>query len=226
MPFDAAKDALIFEAKWDALACVKLVRLARGAAAVPDPAPWHKGGSGPGVFFADRWSTALARFVSTANNLPAGSRAALVVDHDPPDASGQAPATSITTRLVAESIVVAMPPLPVAGGLHSLPAVRGVILGVWLMPDNAANGAIERFLLDPANPPNPVAGFTLQAMQQARALGADVQPVNEAKALVRSYLAWHDKPDDDYGAAVGKNRFSPPTPLVGQFVGWFDAMFP
>jgi hypothetical protein len=182
---------------------------------------------GPGVFGTRGWPSAVTQFSATATNVPGGSRIAVVIDHDLPDAGGQSPAGKLTAALNLLSPAIPVPPLSSPGGLHSFSTTRGVLLGAWFMPDNATNGAaIERFLLDPNNPPNLVAAHAVSAFQHARTLGADAQHPYEEKAIVRSYLAWHQKPDEDYGEAVSKGRFSPPTPLVARFVQWFDAMFP
>lgn len=228
MPFDPTQDALIFEGAWDAHACVELLRSNPWNRSLPDAASTsqHRA-EGPGVFYANRWSIALSRFMATATTLSPGSRVALVVDHDPPDAGGQQTSAAVRAKLTTLlSPNASAPSLPVAGGLDGLVTGNGVTLGIWFMPDNAQFGAIEHFLLDPKRPPNDLAKWAVEATAEARNRGGTAKPENISKSIVRTYLAWHDKPDENYGEAVKKGRFDLNHTLAQQFVAWFDRVFP
>jgi hypothetical protein len=227
MPFNPSRDALIFEGAWDAHACVALLRSEHWNRPLPGAESiFRHREPGSGIFFADRWPTALSRFAATATTLQPGSRVALVVDHDPPDGGGQQTSAAVASRL-GELLPpnTALPTLPRAGGLDGIVTTNGVTVGIWFMPDNAEFGAIERFLLDPAQP-NPLAKWAIEATTKARGLGGTAKPQHEAKSILRTYLAWHDKPDEDYGEAVKKGRFNLGHALAQQFVAWFDRMFP
>lgn len=228
MPFDPTRDALIFEGAWDAHACVEMLRSKHWNRSLPDAESTARHGEvGPGVFYANCWSIALSRFAATATTLRPGSRVALVVDHDPPDDGGQQTSAAVASKLATLLTPNAsVPILPKAGGLDGLVTETGVTVGIWFMPDNARLGAIEHFLLDPAQPSNALDQWAVEATAEARNRGGTAKPEHFAKSIVRTYLAWHDKPDEDYGEAVKKERFVLNHTLAQQFVAWFDRVFP
>ena len=99
-------------------------------------------------------------------------------------------------------------------------------VGVWLMPDNQQDGALEDFLrtlVDEADELLPHAQeSTTQAKQRH---GANFRDVDEQKAVLHTWLSWQEVPGLPYGTAIRAQYFRPDSPAAERFVAWFRRVF-
>lgn len=98
-------------------------------------------------------------------------------------------------------------------------------VGVWLMPDNRQQGAIEEFLLALIDPADPLLGHAGRATVEARALGATFPDTAVKKAELRAWLAWCEDPGFPYGRALGAGYFDSDRAAADPFVNWFSRLF-
>ena len=97
--------------------------------------------------------------------------------------------------------------------------------GVWLMPDNRREGALEDFLLDLINPTDPLLTHARGATAHAKALGAAFPGNATRKAELRAWLAWCEEPGLPYGSALRAGYFRHDSPDSEAFVVWFRELF-
>jgi len=102
---------------------------------------------------------------------------------------------------------------------------RYLRVGVWLMPDNESEGAIERFLIEliPENDP-----LLDKARKCISRIPTDERPFegDETKALIRTWLAWQSDPGQPPGQAISADSFDVKAELALQFVNWVQRLFP
>jgi hypothetical protein len=113
----------------------------------------------------------------------------------------------------------ATPTVPATGGTL-ITAPRMPSVGIWLMPDNRADGMIEDFvaMLIPA-------GDSL--LPRAR-MAVDSVPVEErrfaashySKAAIHTWLAWQEEPGVKMGAAITRRYLHEDSPIAGDFISW------
>lgn len=99
---------------------------------------------------------------------------------------------------------------------------RSITLGLWMMPNNDEQGAVEDFLLKMIPDDDsllPLAKSCLETVPRT-------QRPNESKALVRTWLAWQEEPGRPLGPAVTEVYFDLNAPLARRFVNWIQRLFP
>lgn len=101
----------------------------------------------------------------------------------------------------------------------------GTHVGVWLMPDNSRQGAIEEFLLELIRPNDPLLEHAARATGQASAIGATFPETARRKAELRAWLAWQESPGLPYGSALGAGYFDSDRTVADPFVNWFTRLF-
>ncbi len=103
-------------------------------------------------------------------------------------------------------------------------------LGIWVMPDNSANGTIEDFLGSLV--PHHDQGIWDHACA-ATDTAADLvftEPQTgptaswRSKAQLRTWLAWRPEPGLPYGSAIGKGYFDTSGGLAPKFVKWVQSL--
>ena len=100
-------------------------------------------------------------------------------------------------------------------------------VGVWLMPDNERDGALEHFLETLVAESDPLIEHARSATSQAKDLGArfaDNDNVHR-KAVLHAWLAWQEEPGLPYGSAIRAQYFRHDSPVAGRFVAWFRRVF-
>ena len=115
-------------------------------------------------------------------------------------------------RLPAEGLVV--------GNEH------GRRLGVWIMPDNASDGALEDFLIRIISD----AGQTMlehatDTVAKARDAGAPVREAHLQKARLYSWMALQDPPSRHPREALYSRALDPAHPYAIPFVEWFKRLY-
>lgn len=130
---------------------------------------------------------------------------------------------AIASRLVSVGLTPPADP-PTAGYVDFCEAFQ-TRTGVWLMPNNGREGALEDFLIDLIHPTDPLLSHARSATDQAQELGAAF-PVNATrKAELRAWLAWCEEPGLPYGTAIKAGYFPHDSPDSEVFVTWFRELF-
>jgi hypothetical protein len=99
-------------------------------------------------------------------------------------------------------------------------------LGIWIMPDNTADGCLETFLkyLLPANSSD-VWGHACSSAKTAKDLGAAWREAHEPKVQLYTWLAWQDPPGQAPGTALAKSILDPTSESAKLFVAWFKKLY-
>ena len=106
-------------------------------------------------------------------------------------------------------------------------ATYGARVGVWLMPDNERDGALEHFLETLVAESDRLIEHARRATSQAKDLGARFADNDNAhrKAVLHAWLAWQEYPGLPYGSAIRAQYFRHDSPVAGRFVAWFRRVF-
>lgn len=99
-------------------------------------------------------------------------------------------------------------------------------LGVWVMPDNGARGALEDFLVDLVPPGDIHWGPACESVAAAKQRGALFPEQYRSKAEIHTWLAWQKEPGVPFGRAVKSTYFLHDAVGALAFVAWFRRMFP
>jgi len=114
-----------------------------------------------------------------------------------------------------------------ASGFVSHSAHINARIGVWLMPDNSAPGAIEEFLyaMVPDIAPD-LFGHAKRSANDAKSIhDAPFRPADLKKAELRTWLAWQNPPGRLYGPAVTGGLLDLQSELATRFVSWFRRLY-
>lgn len=153
-------------------------------------------------------------------------RAGLVVDYDFPEReSSQVNRWRSLRQLFREDFDCELPPAPPAEGwTGQIQRAEGTIdVGIWLMPDNQTEGALEAFAARLVSSNDVLLDYTddcLDALPEQHFAEKD-----RDKALIHTWLAWQQKPNMRIGEAVSRGVFDVEQPLAGRFVAWVRRLF-
>ena len=114
--------------------------------------------------------------------------------------------------------------LPAEGFIADVPDYQ-VRVGVWLMPDNRASGALEHFLTDLIDENDPLLTLAYESTTAARGLGAAFPEVKHVKAVIHAWLSWQEEPGRPFGTAIKAEYFDADSPTALAFLRWFDELF-
>ncbi len=101
---------------------------------------------------------------------------------------------------------------------HEIPA------GIWIMPDNDREGALEEFVMELVPDDDglwPYSEEVIQDLPEQRFSDAD-----EGKALIHTWLAWQETPREPIGRAISQDVLRSDADLAAQFVDWVQRFFP
>ena len=120
-----------------------------------------------------------------------------------------------------------VPTTPVTGGFISPPSKGSSLprVGIWLMPDNSAGGALEDFLYNLAPQSNQLlnhAQSSINTIPKGHRLFADK---DNQKALLRTWLAWQENPGRPFGTAIKAKYLNGSAPDATAFVNWLRKLF-
>lgn len=122
---------------------------------------------------------------------------------------------AVRGRLTVSGVPEALPPEGYVGeGLR--PDNR---VGVWIMPDNGARGMLETFLATLVPPEDAVWPYATEAVDGARARGAQFGSVD--KARIYTWLAWQDPEGRPFGTAITSRTLVHNSAVAERFAGWF-----
>ena len=115
--------------------------------------------------------------------------------------------------------------MPPEGFVGESPTYRARV-GVWLMPDNQQEGALEDFLMTLVEEADKLMPHAQSSTTQAKkSHGADFRDVNEKKAVLHAWLAWQEEPGLPYGTAIRARYFRQDSAVAERFVAWFRRVF-
>lgn len=149
-----------------------------------------------------------------------GRSVGFVLDADgDPEASWQA----VRTRL--GDVGLTLPDeIPEGGFVGDAVAYKSRV-GVWLMPDNRRQGALEAFLRDLIDEEDRLLPLAESSTTRASEEGAAFPQTRREKAVLHTWLAWQQRPGVPYGMAVGAKFFQHESPAATAFVDWFRRVF-
>jgi hypothetical protein len=104
-------------------------------------------------------------------------------------------------------------------------AAEGILprFGAWMMPDNAAQGALEDFIAALIAPDDclwPHAQETIRTLPERR-FGESAAP----KALMHTWLAWQEEPRLPYGLAITKRYLDGDHDKAQALMAWVQRLF-
>ena len=114
--------------------------------------------------------------------------------------------------------------IPPAGFVGESPRFRARV-GVWLMPDNQREGALEDFLETLVQAEDPLLPHAKESAERAKALGARYPDSKAGEAVLRTWLAWQEDPGLPYGSAIRARFFRHDSPTAESFVAWYRCLF-
>lgn len=102
-------------------------------------------------------------------------------------------------------------------------------IGIWSMPNNEKEGMLEDFLMEMAEQSNYTGGiqYAKNCVEKAKENNlTSFKDTHKSKAIVHTYLAWHNEPSFTFGKAIAKKEsFNPNTPLTKDFIEWLKNLF-
>ena len=98
--------------------------------------------------------------------------------------------------------------------------------GLWMMPDNNAQGMLENFisfLIPEDDDLLPIVDETLNRLE-SNGLNR-YKSVHHEKARVHTWLAWQETPGTPMGLAITKKYLTTRPAICGDFVNWLNRLF-
>lgn len=123
------------------------------------------------------------------------------------------------------SVGVSAPGGPPAEGYVGTSARYESRVGVWLMPDNQRDGALEDFLQTLIAGEDLLISHASSATDTAAAVGARFRPQWRLKAVIHAWLAWQEQPGLPYGAAIKARYLGHEGEVADRFVAWFKRLY-
>jgi hypothetical protein len=150
-----------------------------------------------------------------------------VIDAD--DVTGDPPGRQPTWQAVCHRLrqmSITPPSEPPVDGFVDSVGDPGPRIGIWIMPDNVADGEIETFLLSLTEQTSPLWQHVRSATTSARVdHGADFTGSNQPKAELACWLAWQKEPAMKYGEAMQAGKFDCSKDVAVRFVDWICRLF-
>ena len=118
--------------------------------------------------------------------------------------------------------------IPVQGLVHNSIKKNGksVRFGVWIMPDNKAEGMLETFLSYLVKDESEALWqYSKEVVFKAKVKGANYKPTHVDKANIHTWLAWQDEPGNQIHIAVKQKILDPQHRKAQNFVNWFKTLY-
>ena len=144
----------------------------------------------------------------------------VMLDADNPSLSGRW--DSIRSKL--SHYPYEFPEVPDASGTLIKGTSNEPELGFWLMPDNQVSGMLEDFCAKLAEPSS-LSFAERCVMQASERRMTTFKGVHYSKAVIHTYLAWHDEPGSPLGRAITKQTLRPHTEVALIFKKWLIELF-
>ena len=114
--------------------------------------------------------------------------------------------------------------IPAEGFIADVDDFRARV-GVWLMPDNQREGALEQLLENLVDEHDPILLLAESSTTDALTKGAEFPEVKRRKAILHAWLAWQKEPGLPYGTAIRARYFRVDSPAALAFVEWYRSVF-
>jgi hypothetical protein len=102
----------------------------------------------------------------------------------------------------------------------------GIKFGVWIMPDNKAQGMLETFLMYLIPDENEsIWQYAQETAKEAKNKGAAFIDAHHDKACIYTWLAWQDPPGRQLHNAIMERILDPTHAKAQTFVGWFRQLY-
>lgn len=146
----------------------------------------------------------------------------VMLDADKPSLEGRW--QSIKDKLKNNHHSYALPITPNADGTVVESDTDKPKLGFWLMPNNQDSGMLEDFCAELAEPAS--LAFARECVEQAHRRNVTTfKEVHRSKAVIHTYLAWHDEPGYPLGKAITRQALRPHTDVAVRFTNWLIRLF-
>lgn len=145
---------------------------------------------------------------------------ALVLDADEPDLLGRW--SAVKGKLQSKGIV--LPERPNISGTIIPATEESPRIGLWLMPDNQADGMLEDFCSKLATPDALLFAQECVEKAQDKRLTRFNQK-HKSKSIIHTYLAWQEDPGKPLGQAITAGTLNPQHPIATNFMDWINKLF-
>ncbi len=131
---------------------------------------------------------------------------------------------TVTTLLAQNGYQIPDKPTAASAGF-CLPHQDGLVdFGLWIMPDNFADGMLEDFIKGSITQSEQI--LLQHACQTVASLPTTkFKPHHQSKAEVSSWMAWQESPGQGLNGAVGGRLLDFDTGLAKQYVEWLKKVF-
>lgn len=118
--------------------------------------------------------------------------------------------------------------------LPKLPSPTGTIIkkesfpkvGIWIMPDNNANGMLEDFVKQLVPKDDLLMDYVEHSLDKLEIKGINkYKAVHKSKARIYTWLAWQETPGTPMGLAIKKTFLDTNKELCLKFVDWINKLF-
>lgn len=146
----------------------------------------------------------------------------VILDADKPSLAGRW--QSIQDKLKNNNHSYALPNSPNTDGTIIEEIEGKPRLGFWLMPNNQVSGMLEDFCAELAEPES--LAFARECVEDAQRRDITTfKEVHHSKAVIHTYLAWHDEPGYPLGQAITSQALRPQTDIAVKFTNWLIRLF-
>ncbi|UXE61188.1 MAG: hypothetical protein KA717_38405 [Woronichinia naegeliana WA131] len=131
---------------------------------------------------------------------------------------------SIQDKLTNNNHNYVMPKIPNIDGTIIEKIEGKPKLGFWLMPNNQDSGILEDFCAKLAEP-NSLKFAETCVKQASESNVTTFKEVDYSKAVIHTYLSWHDEPGYPLGKAITSQALRPQTEVAFKFTEWLKHLF-
>lgn len=100
-----------------------------------------------------------------------------------------------------------------------------VTIGVWLMPNNNAEGMLEDFLISLIPSEHPLFKYVRKCVGEIPDNLRLFRPVHKSKAEVHTWLAWQENPGKPLGLGIQCRYFNTALEPAHEFIQWINELF-
>ena len=98
-------------------------------------------------------------------------------------------------------------------------------VGVWVMPDNKAQGMLEDFVRLLVPPGDALLALAGGCVDEVIARDQRFPAGHRSKALIHTWLSWQEEPGTPLGLAIKNSRMNPDAPTALPLIDWLRRMF-
>lgn len=98
-------------------------------------------------------------------------------------------------------------------------------VGVWVMPDNEAEGMLEDFVRSLVPPGDALLVFAEECVDEVIARDCRFRPSYRSKALIHTWLSWQKEPGTPLGLAIKNHELDAGADYALPLIGWLRRMF-